>query len=91
MFIPQSKPKDYDCGYNMDLMIASIPRIDDEQERINSAKRVVGLIKQSHPNWVDENGESRMAWNYFFELAEYNPEDYGIRNPFTTGDKDDAR
>lgn len=91
MFIPQSKPKDYDCGYNMDLMIASIPRIEDEQERINSAKRVVGLIKQSHPNWVDESGESRMAWDYFFELAEFNPEDYGISNPFSTGEKDDAR
>lgn len=91
MFLDQKKPKDYDCGYNLDLMIEAIPRIDDEQERIEYAKRVVGLIKQSHPNWVDENGRSPLAWDYFFELAEFNPSDYGIDNPFVTGAEDDAR
>lgn len=90
MFLEQTKPKDYDCGYNMDLMIAAIPRIDDHQERIRYAKRVVGLIKQSHPNWVDKNGQSRLAWDYFFELAEYDPTEYGIQNPFETGQHDDA-
>lgn len=91
MFLEQSKPKDYDCGYNLDLMIEAIPRIDDVQERIEYAKRVVGLIKQSHPNWVDDNGRSSLAWDYFFELAEFNPSDYGIQNPFETGEEDDAR
>ncbi|WP_069132718.1 DUF4290 domain-containing protein [Rhodohalobacter halophilus] len=90
MFLEQDKPKDYDCGYNLDLMIAAIPRIDDHQERVRYAKRVVGLIKQSHPNWVDNNGQSRLAWEYYFELADYNPRDYGIQNPFETGQKDDA-
>jgi hypothetical protein len=90
MFLHQDKPKDYDCGYNMDLMIAAIPRIDDQQERIRYAKRVVGLIKQSHPNWVEENGQSKLAWDYFFELAEYDPTEYGIRNPFLSGEVDDA-
>jgi len=47
MFIDQKKPKDFDCGYNLDLMIAALPRIKDEQERIKYAKRAVGLIKQS--------------------------------------------
>ncbi len=90
MFIEQKKPKDFDCGYNLDLMIAALPRIQDEQERIKYAKRVVGLIKQSHPTWVDDNGKSEAAWNYFFELAEYDPEEIGIRNPFKTGEDDDA-
>ena len=44
MFLDLKKPKDYDCGYNLDLMIAAIPRIDDFEERLNYAKRVVGLI-----------------------------------------------
>ena len=91
MFLEQDKPKDYDCGYNLDLMIAAIPRIDDREERINYAKRVVGLIKQSHPNWVDENGESKLAWDYFFELAEFDPHEYGIDNPFENGTVDDAQ
>ncbi|TVQ02091.1 MAG: DUF4290 domain-containing protein [Balneolaceae bacterium] len=90
MFLEQSKPKDYDCGYNLDLMIAAIPRIDDFDERLKYAKRVVGLIKQSHPNWVDKNGQSKLAWDYYFELADYNPEDYGIKNPYTAGQVDDA-
>ena len=91
MFLEQSKPKDYDCGYNLDLMIAAIPRIEDQSERHRYAKRVVGLIKQSHPNWVDKNGQSKLAWDYYFELAEYNPEDYGINNPFNSGEVDDAQ
>lgn len=91
MFLAQDKPKDFDCGYNLDLMIAAIPRIDDEQERIRYAKRAVGLIKQSHPNWVEKNGQSKLAWDYFFELADYNPQDYGIENPFTSGKVDDAK
>ncbi|MEX0662268.1 MAG: DUF4290 domain-containing protein [Balneolaceae bacterium] len=91
MFLEQDKPKDYDCGYNLDLMIRAIPRIEDHNERIQYAKRVVGLIKQSHPNWVEKNGQSKMAWDYFFELAEFNPTDHGIRNPFDSGDVDDAK
>lgn len=90
MFLEQEKPKDYDCGYNLDLMIAAIPRIDDKDERIKYAKRVVGLIKQSHPNWVENNGQSRLAWDYFFELAEYDPKEYDIQNPFENGTIDDA-
>lgn len=91
MFLEQDKPKDYDCGYNLDLMIRAIPRIEDQNERVQYAKRVVGLIKQSHPNWVEQNGQSKMAWDYFFELAEFNPNDYGIYNPFDSGDVDDAK
>jgi hypothetical protein len=90
MFLEQDKPKDYDCGYNLDLMIAAIPRIEDFDDRLKYAKRVVGLIKQSHPNWVDNKGKSKLAWDYYFELAEYNPRDYGIQNPFETGGEDDA-
>lgn len=91
MFIPQIKPKDYDCGRNMDLMIESIPRIPTREERIQIAKRIVGLIKQSHANWVDDKGQSRLAWDYFFELAEYDPREYGIEHPFEVGKPDDAR
>lgn len=91
MFLEQSKPKDYDCGYNLDLMIRAIPRVGDLSERIEYAKRVVGLIKQSHPNWVDKNGKSRLAWDYFFELADYDPREYGVENPYETGREDDAR
>lgn len=91
MFLEQDKPKDYDCGYNLDLMIQAIPRIDDHKERLQYAKRVVGLIKQSHPNWVEKNGQSKMAWDYFFELSEFDPEEYGIQNPFTSGLVDDAK
>jgi len=78
MFIEQKKPKDFDCGRNLDKMIAY-------------AKRAVGLIKQSHPNWVDDNGKSEAAWEHFFNLAEYNPEDHGIYNPFKSGQDDDAQ
>jgi len=90
MFIEQQKPKDYDCGHNLDLMIAALPRVEGQDERKKYAKRIVGLIKQSHPNWVDKDGSSKLAWDYFYELAEYDPEDYGIRNPFNAGEKDDA-
>lgn len=91
MFIEQSKPKDFDCGYNLDLMIAALPRIEDEEERLEYAKRAVGLIKQSHPSWVDDNGKSEEAWKHFFHLAEYNPEEYGIYNPYDSGSDDDAQ
>ncbi len=91
MFLPQRKPKDYDCGYNLDLMIEALPRIHDLEERIAYTKRIVGLIKQSHINWVDSQGNSEEAWNHFFELADYNPENYGIFNPYKTGEIDDAR
>ncbi len=90
MFIPQKKPKDYDCGYNLDLMIAALPRIEDDEERLMYAKRVVGLIKQSHPSWVDRDGRSEAAWNHFFRLADYDLNEYGITNPFQTGELDDA-
>ncbi len=90
MFLDQKKPKDYDCGYNLDLMIDAVPRVEPE-EREEYAKRVVGLIKQSHPNWVDENGQSRLAWDYYFELAEYDPREYGIEHPYESGRVDDAR
>jgi hypothetical protein len=91
MFLPTKKPKDYDCGYNLDLMIEALPRIYDLEERIAYAKRIVGLIKQSHINWVDSTGSSKAAWDHFFSMADYNPRDYGIRNPFETGEIDDAR
>lgn len=91
MFLEQEKPKDFDCGYNLDLMIAAIPKIDDHSERLKYAKRVVGLIKQSHPNWVEKNGQSKLAWEYYFELAEYDPTEYGIQNPFDIGQPDDAK
>lgn len=91
MFLTKRKPRDYDCGYNLDLMIEAIPRIDDQGDRIEYAKRVVGLIKQSHPNWVDEQGKSRLAWDYYFELANYDPQEYGIQNPYEAGLNDDAR
>lgn len=91
MFVEQQKPKDFDCGYNLDRMIASLPRIKDQEERVEYAKRAVGLIKQSHPNWVDDNGESKAAWDHFFTLAEYDPTDYGIYNPFDAGDNDVAQ
>ena len=58
MFIEQTKPTDFDCGYNLDLMMKALPRINDLAEREAYAKRIVGLIKQSHPNWVDNDGRS---------------------------------
>ncbi len=91
MFLNTRKPKDFDCGYNLDLMIEALPRISDEKDRIEYANRIVGLIKQSHINWVNKNGESKMAWDYFYQLADYNPEDYGVVSPFKTGDTDSAR
>lgn len=91
MFIPVKKPKDFDCGRNLDLMIEALPRIMNRDERQQSAKRIVGLIKQSHPNWVNNQGESRMAWEYLFELAEIDLRALGIQNPYETGQRDDAR
>lgn len=91
MFVEQKKPKDYDCGYNLDLMIAALPRIKDQKKRLEYANRAVGLIKQSHPSWVDDNGDSEDAWDYFFQLAEYDPTAYGIYNPYMTGDPDEAK
>lgn len=91
MFITQSKPKDFDCGYNLDLMIAALPRIEDEDERLEYAKRAVGLIKQSHPSWVDDDGKSKAAWEHFFHLAEYDPEEFGIYSPYSSGGDDDAQ
>src|SRR5699024_6643085 len=82
MFVEQKKPKDFDCGYNLDRMIASLPRIEDEEERIEYAKRDVGLAMQSHPNWVDENCKSEEACKHFFVLAEYDQNEHGIYNPF---------
>ncbi|HCD50975.1 MAG TPA: DUF4290 domain-containing protein [Balneolaceae bacterium] len=90
MFIEQQKPKDYDCGYNLDLMIAAIPRVPEGEERQAYAKRVVGLIKQSHPNWVSDDGTSRAAWDYLFELADIDLDALGIKNPFLSGEADDA-
>lgn len=91
MFIEQKKPKDFDCGYNLDLMIAAIPKLPEGDERISYAKRVVGLIKQSHPNWVNSDGTSESAWNYLFELADFDLLELGITNPFSTGAADDAK
>ncbi len=82
MFVDRGKPKDFDCGYNMELLIQALPRIGEKSERIKYAKRAVGLIKQSHPSWVDEDGNSEAAWNHFFTLADYDPAEYGIQNPF---------
>ena len=90
MFIEQGKPKDFDCGYNLDLMIAALPGIQEEDQRIAYANRIVGLIKQSHPNWVDEKGRSEAAWQHYFTLAEYDPRQYGIHNPYVTGRPDEA-
>lgn len=91
MFIEQHKPKDFDCGYNLDLMIAAIPKLPEGDERISYAKRVVGLIKQSHPNWVNTDGTSEAAWNYLFELADFDLLELGINNPYSTGAPDDAK
>ncbi len=49
MFIEQKKPKDFDCGYNLDLMIAAIPRLPEGEERLAYAKRVVGANKTKSP------------------------------------------
>lgn len=91
MFLELNKPKDPDCGLNLELMIQALPRIKDDADRKEYANRIVGLIKQSHINWVNNKGESKMAWDYFYELADYNPEDYGVISPYKTGEKDEAR
>ena len=90
MFLPKRKPADYDCGLNLDLMIEAVPRIKDEQRRLEYVKRIVGLIKQSHISWVDENGCSEEAWNHFFKLAKFDPKKYNIQNPYEVGEVDDA-
>jgi hypothetical protein len=91
MFLKLRKPKDFDCGLNLDLMIEALPRIADEQKRTEYALRIVGLIKQSHINWVEDNGDSRMAWDHFYEMADYNPDDYGIQHPYEHNLPDEAR
>ena len=91
MFIKSNKPKDYACGYNVELMIQAIPQIDTIESRVEYANRIVGLIKQSHVNWVHSNGDSPQAWDHFFRLADYNPREYGIENPFEVGLPDLAK
>ncbi len=72
-------------------MIEALPRIESETERIAYANRIVGLIKQSHINWVDSQGNSKDAWDLFFSLAEFNPEDLGILHPYHHNLPDNAR
>ncbi|TNE70667.1 DUF4290 domain-containing protein [bacterium] len=91
MFLPRQAPKDYECGYNLELMIEALPQIPELHDRMNYAKRIVGLIKQSHINWVDDYGNSPAAWEHFFHLASYDPRKYGIQNPYEVGGIDDAR
>jgi hypothetical protein len=91
MFLKQVRPKDYECGFNLELMIEALPRIQDINERIAYAKRIVGLIKQSHINWVEPDGQSAEAWAHFFSMAKYDPRKLGVENPFETGSFDDAR
>lgn len=91
MFIKTNKPKDYACGFNVELMIEALPRIATVEERIAYANRIVGLIKQSHVNWVHDNGDSPQAWDQFFALANFDPRSYGIVNPFEVGQPDLAK
>ncbi len=91
MFIDVRKPKDIDCGLNLDLMVEALPRIADEADRIVYANRIVGLIKQSHINWVDAEGNSPEAWDHFFSLAPFDPETLGIKHPYRHGLPDLAR
>jgi len=91
MFIEQNKPKDYSCGYNLELMIEALPRIIDTDDRIAYANRIVGLIKQSHINWVLENGDSPLAWDHFFKMTPFDPREYGIENPYEVGEPDIAK
>jgi hypothetical protein len=91
MFLPVRQPKDYDCGLNIELMIDRLPYIQNQQERIEYARRIVGLIKQSHINWVERDGSSKRAWDYFFQLAPFDLNELGIHNPFITGEPDLAR
>jgi hypothetical protein len=91
MFLPVRQPKDFDCGLNVELMIDRLPFIENPHERYDYARRIVGLIKQSHINWVARDGSSRRAWEYLFELAPFDLEALGIRNPFVTGEPDTAR
>jgi len=49
------------------------------------------LIKQSHINWVDSQGNSKDAWDHFFSLADFNPEELGILHPYTHDLPDNAR
>jgi len=91
MFIDVKKPKDFACGHNLDLMIKAIPRIEDVETRVAYANRIVGLIKQSHINWVHDNGDSPLAWDHFFSLADYNPREYGVEHPYELGKPDMAK
>ncbi len=91
MFLPRKAPRDYECGYNIELMIEALPQIRDPYERIQYANRIVGLIKQSHINWVDDYGNSPEAWDHFFHLASYDPRKYGVDHPYEVGAPDEAR
>jgi hypothetical protein len=91
MFIKSIKPKDYACGYNVELMIQAVPRIASVEDRVAYVNRIVGLIKQSHVNWVQGNGDSPQAWEHFFQMAEYDPRELGIQNPFDVGLPDLAK
>jgi hypothetical protein len=82
MFVKQQKPQDYDCGYNVDLLISALKRIENKDERLKYAERVVGLIIQSHPSWMESDGHSEAAWEHFYKLADYDPEEYGIVSPY---------
>jgi hypothetical protein len=91
MFIKSIKPKDYACGYNVELMIQAVPRLASVEQRVAYVNRIVGLIKQSHVNWVQSNGDSSQAWEQFFQMADYDPRKYGIVNPFDVGLPDLAK
>lgn len=82
LFIQQKKPTDYDCGYHLELLIDSIPRIETEESRFEQLDIILEVIKKRHRNWVYPNGDCPLAWDHFFELAQYNPEEYGIKHPF---------
>lgn len=82
LFIKQEKPKDFDCGYNLDLMIQNLPKIEQVELRQQYAERIVEVIKQNHRNWVRPNGESPQSWDHFFDLADYNPQELGVKHPY---------
>lgn len=91
MFLPQRTPKDFDCGLNVELMIERLPHIKDQQERLAFANRIVGLIKQSHINWVERDGSSKRAWDHLFKMTDLDLKSLGIESPFETGQPDNAR
>lgn len=90
MFLEKRVPKDYDCGLNLELMIDALPRIEDLEERRDYANRIVGLIKQSHINWVNPDGSSKKAWDFLFELADFDLKKLGVEHPFEAGIPDEA-